>query len=213
MHGINTILFDWDGTLIDTAQRSFAAFQRTMEHFGLPLDIELYEKIYSPNWYRMYQALRLPEHRWQEAEDLWLQHYGLNLSPLVSGAHYALVELYRRGYCLGVVTSGSRPRVFREMNALEVAGLFKAVVCNEDVANKKPNSEGLVKAMQLLSRQPDSCCYVGDSAEDIEMGKRANVLTIGIVSRYPGSRNLPYANPDFCLESISQILSHFMALH
>jgi pyrophosphatase PpaX len=212
MNGIDAILFDWDGTLIDTAPRSFDAFQKAMLDLGVQLEFELYKKIYSPNWYRMYQSLQLPEHKWQEAEELWLRHYGHELSPLVPGARQALVELKSRGYCLGVVTSGSQSRVLREMDAHEVAELFSVVVCNEDVSDKKPNPEGLHKAMRSLDKQPKACCYVGDSADDVEMGKRAKMRTIGILSRYPGSHNLADTNPDFCLESITQILRHFAIL-
>ena len=212
MDGIDAILFDWDGTLIDTALRSFAAFQKTMQELGVPLDSELYEKTYSPNWYRMYRALQLPESKWQEAEDLWLRYYGLETSPLVMGANHVLVELHLRGYCLGVVTSGSQSRVLREISILGVAGLFKVIVCNEDVSKKKPNPEGLEMAMRLINRRPEACCYVGDSTDDVEMGKRANMRTIGIMGRYPGSRNLANANPDFYLESIIQILGHFATL-
>jgi pyrophosphatase PpaX len=212
MDGIDAILFDWDGTLIDTAPRSFAAFQKTMMDLGIRLEFGLYEKIYSPNWYLMYRALQLPEHKWQEAEDLWLHYYGQGPSPLVQGAHHALVELSGRGYCLGVVTSGSKSRVLREIEALELAGLFKAVVCNEDVSDKKPNPEGLEKARTLLDKRSEACCYVGDSADDVEMGRRAKMRTIGILSQYPGRQNLSDANPDFCLESITQILGHFDAL-
>jgi pyrophosphatase PpaX len=212
MDGIDTILFDWDGTLIDTAPRSFAAFQKSMRDLGVKLEFELYEKIYSPNWYRMYQSLRLPEHKWQEAEDLWIRHYGKEPSPLVCGAQNALVELTTRGYNLGVVTSGNRSRVLREMEAHAVARLFGTVVCNEDVFDKKPNPEGLEKAMRQLGKKPDACCYVGDSADDVEMGRRARIQTLAVLSRYPGSQNLADANPDFCLESITQILEHFASL-
>jgi pyrophosphatase PpaX len=212
MDGIDTLLFDWDGTLIDTAPRSFAAFQKTMQDLGIQLEFDFYEQIYSPNWYRMYQALQLPGHKWKEAEDLWLRYYGQDLSPLVSGAHQALIELNSRGYCLGVVTSGSQSRVLQEIDALEIAGLFEVVVCNEDVSEKKPNPEGLEKAMKLLDKRPEVCCYIGDSADDVEMGKRAKIRTIGILSRYPGSQRLADTKPDFCLESITQILGHFSSL-
>jgi phosphoglycolate phosphatase-like HAD superfamily hydrolase len=46
----------------------------------------------------------------------------------------------------------------------------------------------------------------------MEMGKRARVRTVGIFSRYPGSKKLPSARPDFCLASIIQLLEHFEAL-
>jgi len=209
MDGIDTILFDWDGTLIDSAPYSFAAFQSAFRDLGIRLESELYERVYSLDWYEMYHELKLPEHQWQEADDRWMYHYRKATVPLVAGGLQALDELSRRNYCLGVVTSGSRSRVRRELSSLGLLDVFKAVVCNEDVNYKKPHPEGLLLAMEHLGKKPGACCYIGDSPEDIEMGKRANVQTIGIFSGYPNSKRLSSANPDFCVASMAQLLSHF----
>ena len=72
-------------------------------------------------------------------------------------------------------------------------------MCNEDVVNKKPHPEGLEVAMEHLNKRPETCCYVGDSAVDVEMGKRAGMQTIGIIGGYPGSKELPNTNPGFLL--------------
>jgi HAD superfamily hydrolase (TIGR01509 family) len=209
MIGIDTILFDWDGTLIDTAPYSFAAFQKAFQDLGIPFEIELCERIYSPNWYSMYQALKLPEDKWQAADDLWLHHYAHMSAPLVPDGLYVLKELHNRGYCLGIVTSGSQGRVRRELDRFDLSDIFKTVVCNEDVLHKKPQPEGLIVALKNLGKEPQFCCYVGDSPEDIEMGRQAGVQTIGIPGGYPNSKTLPNANPDFCFDSILQLLAHF----
>jgi HAD superfamily hydrolase (TIGR01509 family) len=212
MDSIDTILFDWDGTLINTAQLAFEAFQEALCDMGIKVEFELYEKIYSPNWYSMYQALRLPMEKWQETDELWIRHYGQEIPTMVEGGQYVLRELGLRGYCLGIITSGSRSRVWREINALGLTGVFRIVVCNEDVIYKKPHPEGLETAMKRLQRRPEACCYVGDSPDDMEMGKRVNIRTIGILSQYPGSKRLPEAHPDFCFGSVAQLLGHFESL-
>jgi len=212
MKGVDTILFDWDGTLIDTAPYSFEAFQRTLLDLGITVEIERYEKVYSPNWYSMYQALELPENQWQIADDLWLHHYANVSAPLVQDGRYTLDELRSRGYCLGIVTSGTQSRVRREIDGFGLADIFEAVVCNEDVVNKKPHPEGLARAMSQMGKLSDACCYVGDSPDDIKMGKSANVRTIGILSGYPQSRNLAALKPDLCFESLVQLLAHYPAL-
>ena len=206
---VDTILFDWDGTLLDSAPYAFLAFQKAFGELGIVLAPDVYERIYSPNWYEMYRALQLPEHRWQEADALWIRHYGQTTAPLVEGGRDALDELIYRGYCLGIVTSGSRIRVARELKTLGLEEIFGTVVCNEDVVNKKPHPEGLQLAMKHLDKRPEICCYVGDSPVDVEMGKRAGMQTIGILSGYPSSKALPSTHPDFCFESITQLLLHF----
>jgi HAD superfamily hydrolase (TIGR01509 family) len=209
MNLIDTILFDWDGTLIDTAQTSFAAFRKAQADLGIPVTRDYYEQIYSPNWYTMYETLRLPREKWQAADCLWLQHYGDEIPDLVEGAKHVLDKLGRNGYCLGIVTSGSRLRVLREIKMLGLTESFGAVVCNEDVANKKPHPEGLEMAMSRMGKMREVCCYVGDSPDDVEMGKRANIHTVAVMSRYPGGPKLQNANPDFCFPSIIHLLELF----
>ncbi len=202
---IDTILFDWDGTLIDTAQQAYDATQKSLLKLGVPLDFPTYERIYSPNWYHMYEELRLPREKWKEADDLWILHYTNENPRFMPGAQTTLNELAQRNYALGIVTSGTRCRVLGELAMLGLADAFRVVICSEDVVNGKPHPEGLETAMKQFGKEAEVCCYVGDSPDDIEMGKCARVLTVGIPSRYPASRNLVGARPDLFLDSLEGI--------
>jgi HAD superfamily hydrolase (TIGR01509 family) len=209
MDAINTILFDWDGTIVDSASVSFEATQKSLGDLGVPVTFDQYQKIYSPNWHRMYEALNLPQDKWKEAEDRWILHYGQEAASLVPGGWETLNELWRRGYSLGIVSSGNQSRVRREINAHELASVFKTVICFEDVVHKKPHPEGLELARKQMGKRAEDCCYVGDSCHDIEMGKRANMCTIAIRSQYPGGSELLSACPDFYFDRIAQLLEHF----
>ncbi len=204
---IDTYFFDWDGTLIDSAQQSFEAFRKTFEVLGVPLERAAYERVYSPNWYAMFAELGLPKNRWAEADDLWMSHYAYEESHLVSGGRETLEEIRRRGCLAGVVTSGSRVRILREIDAFGLTGIFDVVVCGDDVANKKPHPEGLMLAMERAQKGPNTCCYVGDCPEDIEMGRRAGVKTVGIRSRYPSSGRLLGAQPDLLFHSLHEFIA------
>jgi HAD superfamily hydrolase (TIGR01549 family) len=206
---ITTMLFDWDGTLFDSASAGLTAFQKTFADLGINFTREFYEASYSPNWYAMYQALGLPKERWDKADELWLEHYGEQVPRLVEGAGETLVELNRRGFRLGIVTSGTGRRVAGEIEKLGLKSTFEAVVCNEHITNKKPHPEGLEKAMRELRCSPDACSYIGDAPEDVQMGKRARVLTVAVRSSYPTSKHLLKEKPDIHLESISELLIHF----
>lgn len=206
---ITTLLFDWDGTLFDSAHAGRLAFQKTFDDLGIRFTQEFYEARYSPNWYAMYETLNLPKDKWNTADELWLQHYGEEPPKLVEGAAATLIELKARGYRLGIVTSGTERRVTREINQLGLNSRFDAVICNEHIVNKKPHPEGLEKAMQLMSAAPEICSYVGDAPEDVQMGKNARVLTVAVRSAYPTSRYLLNEQPDVHLESIHELLRHF----
>jgi pyrophosphatase PpaX len=206
---INTLLFDWDGTLNDSALNGFTAFQKSLDELGVPFTEEFYEANYSPNWYTMYETLSLPREQWQRADDLWIHHYAAAPSCLVEGARETVTELHLRGYRLGIVTSGSHCRVTRELDEMGLAQVFQIVVCNEHITNKKPHPEGLEQAMRLIGSVPAECSYVGDAPEDIQMGKSAGLHTVAVKSAYPTSKGLATTGPDICLDSISELLLHF----
>jgi HAD superfamily hydrolase (TIGR01509 family) len=206
---INTLLFDWDGTLNDSALAGFAAFQKSLDELGVPFTQEFYEANYSPNWYTMYETLRLPREQWQRADELWIHHYGEAPARLVEGARSTVIELHERGYLMGIVTSGSHCRVTRELAEIGLAHIFQVVVCNEHITNKKPHPEGLEQAIRLINSRPEECSYVGDAPEDIQMGKSARVHTVGVRSAYPTSQHLTNAGPDIYLDSISELLMHY----
>src|SRR5882724_10980230 len=179
---ITTLLFDWDGTLADSAGLGLIAFQKTFADLGVAFPLEVYEATYSPNWYATYEALGLPEQKWRAADDLWLKHYGEQTAQLIEGAAQTLVDLKQKGYRLGVVSSGSESRVCREIEQAALGEVFEVVVCNEHIVNKKPHPEGLEIALKRLSSASSNSCYVGDAPEDIQMGKQAGVLTAGVRS-------------------------------
>ncbi|SRR6266550_581025 len=206
---INTLLFDWDGTLVDSAQLGQRAFEQSFATLGMTFDHETYTRVYSPNWYSVYEAMGVPKEQWERADELWIQHYGEQNAQLVEGAKSTLTALREKNYRLGVVSSGSDCRVSRELKESGVAEVFEVVVCNEQMANKKPHPEGLQTAMRLIGCSAEETCYVGDSPEDIEMGRNAATYTVGVRSGYPTSWKLQSANPDVYLESLHELSEYF----
>ena len=206
---ITTLLFDWDGTLVDSAQLGLTAFEQSFAALGVVFDHEIYRAAYSPNWYTVYEALGLPKERWQQADELWNQHYGEQTVQPVAGAQETIKALKLKGYRLGIVSSGTECRVAREVNELGLESFFEVMVCNEQMKNKKPHPEGLETAMRALGCSSNEACYVGDSPEDIEMGKRARLLTVGVRSAYPTSWKLESQRPDIFLSSLTELLDHF----
>jgi HAD superfamily hydrolase (TIGR01549 family) len=206
---LTTLLFDWDGTVVDSAQLGLTAYEKAFAELGIPFDHETYRAVYSPNWLAVYEGMGLPKEQWQRADELWTQHYGSQSAELIEGAGKTIAQLRKKSYRLGVVSSGNHRRVNREIEELGLAGYFAVVVCHEQIMNRKPHPEGLEIAMRSLGCSQTEVGYVGDTPEDIEMGKRAQVLTVGVRSSYPTSWKLKPAEPDLYLESIAELLNHF----
>ena len=206
---VNSLLFDWDGTVVDSAQLGLTAYEKSFAELGIPFDHETYRAVYSPNWLSVYEGLGLPKEQWQRADELWTQHYGEKSVELIKGAGETIAKLRQKGYRLGVVSSGNDCRVNREIEELGLGGFFEVVVCHEQIVNRKPHPEGLEIAMRLLGCAQKEIGYVGDTPEDIEMGKGAGVLTVGVRSDYPTSWKLESHSPDIFLNSLTEILDHF----
>jgi HAD superfamily hydrolase (TIGR01549 family) len=206
---INTLIFDWDGTLVDSAHLGLAAYEKAFAELDFAFSQEAYAANYSPNWYTVYERLGLPQEKWEKADELWRRHYATQTAELVDGAGDVLMELRRRNYRLGVVTSGNEDRVSQEIEEASLPEIFDVVICAEHIANQKPHPEGLEIALNRLGCASEQAAYIGDAPEDILMGKHANVLTIGVRSNYPCSSRLLKADPDLYLERISDLTLHF----
>ena len=94
---ITTVCFDWDGTLCDSGPASLRAFRKSLAVFGVTFSDAEYKAVYSPRWYRMYEALKLPDSCWRQADQRWLHHYGCEEPDLIAGASTGLESLRRRG--------------------------------------------------------------------------------------------------------------------
>ena len=196
MPDLAAVLFDWDGTLLDSAEASYRCFVRLFDSYGIGFDRALFGRTYSPNWQRTYEAVGLAREHWPEADQRWLAHYGAEENRLVPGAREALIRLDEAGIAQGVVTSGDRSRVSRELAGLGVERYFRTVVYGGDAKNRKPHPEPLLLGLERLSVPAARAAYVGDSPEDVEMARAAGVYAVGIPGGFPNRAALTASAPD-----------------
>jgi pyrophosphatase PpaX len=199
---LRAVLFDWDGTLADTAEASFRCYVRTFAEYGIAFDRDTYRQTYSPNWYHTFRCVGLPEERWADADERWLRHFAEETVGLIDGARDALEALARRGVTRAIVTSGSRPRIERELTAHGLR--FDEVVCGTDTTRKKPHPEPLQLALSRLGVEPSEAAYVGDSPEDVMMAKAASVYAVAVPGAYPNREALAAAGADVIAEDLAR---------
>src|SRR5712664_2566162 len=106
---IEGVLFDWDGTLINSYRADASAYLAMFKEMDISWGIEELEKNYSPNWYEVYRAAGLPRKRWEDADRAWRAHYAKHRPKLVAGARGVLARV-GSAHHLGLVTSGDRDR-------------------------------------------------------------------------------------------------------
>jgi HAD superfamily hydrolase (TIGR01509 family) len=198
------VLFDWDGTLIDSYHADTSSYLAMFKELGISWGLEELEKHYSPNWYQVYRAAKLPRKLWPDADRSWRAHYAKHRPKLIAGARSVLRKV-GKDHSLGLVTSGDRDRVVRQLGEFRLTKLFTARVCSGDTRRKKPHPEPLCLALQQMALDPSACVYVGDAPQDVEMARRAGVLAIGVLGPFPTEKRLRAAHPEFLIGSIEEL--------
>jgi pyrophosphatase PpaX len=205
---VAAVLFDVDGTLLDTGDYIFGAFDAalTAEGHGR-LDAGAYRAVAGQPLPECYQRLApggdvealCERHRTWQADHL-------DLVRPMPGARDVLVALGSRGIRLAAVTNRSR----RSSDAsLERAGLLQAlevVVSAEDVARMKPDPEPVLLALGRLGVTAGRCVMVGDTAADIGAGRAAGLLTIGVTCGFAGDA-IRDARPDRVIAGLPELLT------
>ena len=132
------VCFDLDGTLLDSLVSHYRVYRKVFAELGLALEEGAYADRYSPNWYIFYERMGLARDRWDEADQLWLRHYENEAPHARPGADDVLAAIQASGRRLGLVTSGDRSRVERDIRRAGWEETFDVVVCGGDVEERKP---------------------------------------------------------------------------
>jgi pyrophosphatase PpaX len=199
------VLFDWDGTLLNSAEAGLRCYQRLFGSYGIAYDRDRFEATYSPDWYRTYEMVGLARDQWPAADRAWLDLYSSESCALIEGARETLTLFDEESIPIALVTSGSRERVERELECHGLAGRFRAVVCSEDVLRKKPHPEALQLGLRRLGVAPSDAAYVGDSPEDIAMARAAGVFAVGVAGPFPNRNTLMASDPDYFAPSLAAV--------
>ena len=183
---MQAILFDWDGTLVDSLGAFHRANATVMASFGLPFDEVLYRRHYVPDWRLMYRRLGVPGDRLDEANELWHATFATDGDDVIAfdGVAGALGRLRDAGKQLGIVTAGHRAIVVPQLERTGLAELLTTRVFGDDLAVHKPDPAPLRMALELLdlADRPDEVAYVGDAPTDMQMARAVGVRAVGITS-------------------------------
>jgi beta-phosphoglucomutase-like phosphatase (HAD superfamily) len=182
---MKAILFDWDGTLVDSLGAFHRANATVLASFGLPFDELLYRRHYVPDWRLMYLRLGVPGDRLDEANELWHATFATGADVIAfDGVAAALGRLRDAGKQLGIVTAGDRAIVGPQLERTGLAELLTTRVFGDDLAVHKPDPAPLRRALELLdlADRPEEVAYVGDAPTDMEMARSVGVRAVGIRS-------------------------------
>ncbi len=182
---VDAIVFDWDGTLVDSLPAIFDANLRVLEEYGLPFDDARYRAAYVPDWRLMYQRLGVPENSLDSAGERWLTLYReTDAAALLPRISESLQRLADAGFLMGLVTAGHRDVVEGQLARFGIGHHLPIRVFGSDEVATKPHPDPLLLALRQLGRaeRVSSARYVGDVPDDMRMARAVGALGIGIES-------------------------------
>lgn len=220
------ILFDFDGTLVNTTPLILRSFRATWQKvFGFEMEDAEYIKTFGTLLHTALKQLTeqcVTEGRIRPVDDLtakadellktyrefnWQWHD--EVIEAFGGIDETLRELKARDYKLGIVSSKLRLGVERGLNIFAMAELFDVIISADDVTNHKPHPEPLLKALQRFDASSRETIYIGDSTHDIVAGKAAEVVTAAAAWGPFPRTELEELKPDYLLDEPSELLKIF----
>jgi pyrophosphatase PpaX len=211
MAAIQTVLFDLDGTLIDSIRLILDSYHHTLAAHGIPArtDEDWLRGVGTPlsvqfaEWHDDLGKLEAMIATYREYN---LAHHDrmVTVYPGVPGAVGAIRAAGRR---TGLVTSKNRQGALRGLTLVKLEAMMDVLVCADEVTNPKPHPEPVEKAVALLGADPRTTVYVGDSIHDMVSGRAAGVRTAAALWGPFGRSHLEQATPDYWLESPADLLT------
>lgn len=214
----NILLFDLDGTLVDSAPDLARAVNVTLADLQRPAFDEALIRSWVGNGAQVLieRALSgsvtisatLDRTLAAQALSLFLAHYTQGLcihSQLYAGVQATLLQLKSQGYRLAIVTNKPQAFVQPILDGLGLGTLFELIVGGDTLAKRKPDPLPLHYACQQLGASPQHCIMIGDSKNDILAAKAAQMRCIGLTYGYNYGEDIAVHGPDWVLDHFADI--------
>ena len=211
---IDTVLFDFDGTIMDTNDVIIGSWQhvyRTLRGKEGDLDYIL-STFGEPLEYSMETSF--PEVPMEESVKIyrdWHRERFLDMIKLFPGIAEMLEKVKVRGYKMGIASSRLRVTLEQGLNKYDLGKYFDAIVAVEDTENPKPAPDIVLKTLELLDAKPENAIMVGDSRLDILCAHNAGVPAVLVAwsATLAGKTKEDFASgeaPDYIIDKPSDLL-------
>ncbi len=184
-----TILFDLDGTLIDSTEAILESFKRSFEYFGkeVPKEADILVQIGHP-LFDMFVNLGVSKDKAGEFVTVYKENYRkihTQKTVLLPKAKEAVELAYKSGAKLGVVTTKTAKYSVELLEHFGIYNYFGCLIGSEDVQNHKPHPEPILKALNILNVTGSNSAYMtGDTCMDMIAAKNAGIEGIAVEFKY-----------------------------
>jgi len=203
------LIFDWDGTLMDSAGVIVDSIQRACQDLGLEVPSERASRqIIGLGLAQALQTLLpdLPADHYPQLVEAYRRHYlGRDQDiPLFEGVEAGILDLRRRGYQLAVATGKSRLGLSRALEASGLGSWFSATR-TADQTHSKPHPAMVLELVEELGADPRRTLVIGDTSHDLQMAASASVASLGVTyGAHEAEDLLPHA-PLALLDSFREV--------
>jgi len=203
------LIFDWDGTLMDSAGVIVDSIQRACQDLGLEVPSERASRqIIGLGLAQALQTLLpdLPADHYPQLVEAYRRHYlGRDQDiPLFEGVEAGIRDLHRRGYQLAVATGKSRLGLSRALESSGLGSWFSATR-TADQTHSKPHPAMVLELVEELGADPRRTLVIGDTSHDLQMAASASVASLGVTyGAHQAEDLLPHA-PLALLDSFSEV--------
>ena len=215
---VDAVIFDMDGTLIDSIDIYFEIVENALKRLKLP-QVSRKKILDAAETVDFDWDLVLPaevknkkdeiiEAAWEIINEIAPQMFAENLE-LIRGADHILQNISAIIPKIGLVTSTQRHYLKIKMQPLRSAGvekLFEVIITSDDVPNRKPDPDPLMECAKRLDVIPAKCVYVGDTRTDMQAGKAAGMFTVGVLTGFDDYDALNKESPDAIIDSIGDLM-------
>ncbi|MCM3691706.1 pyrophosphatase PpaX [Neobacillus niacini] len=206
---INTILFDLDGTLIDTNELIISTYLHTLEkYFPGKYSREDVLPFLGPTLHEVFG--KMDPNRVEEMITDYRTYNIANHDALVKefvGVMETIETLKEKGYKLAIVTTKREDVAFKGLRLMKLDPFFDVMIAYDHVKKVKPDPEPIFLALEKLGSKPEETLMVGDNFHDVLAGKNAGTKTAGVAWSIKGREYLAKYEPDFMLENMTDLLS------
>lgn len=181
------VIFDWDGTLMDSTARIISCMQQTAKIVGLPIPTPaLVKSIIGLSMDAVIDQVfpGSEEKQRQELTGIYRQHYidlDTTPSPLFEGSLAILNWLKEKEYIIAVATGKARVGLNRALSSVDMLDFFEYSIC-ADEAMSKPHPEMVNRLLADTAITAEKTIVIGDSVHDIKMANNAGVDGIGVTT-------------------------------
>ncbi len=203
------LLFDLDGTLLDTQPAIFYSFKKLFEHYAPETEVtdEVLNSVIGPPL-----ETSIKKYFPKEDQDALVKEYRSHnreahktLVQPMEGCRELLQDLKERGYRMAIVSAKRKDMVELGCRQCGILDYFELILGSEEVKKHKPDPQGLFEACRLMKASKDNAVYIGDSSTDIEAARRAGMYSIGYIFNPDRKQKLLDSKPNAYVEHLLEI--------